>query len=52
MENARLFKEVSESEERFRRFYDSNMSASHFGTVDGYITAANDAYLRIMGLRA
>jgi PAS domain S-box-containing protein len=51
VENARLFKEVSESEERFRRFYDSNMIGVAFWHVDGYITAANDAYLRVMGAR-
>jgi PAS domain S-box-containing protein len=50
VENARLFKDVSESEERFRRLYDSNLVGVAFWHVDGYITAANDAYLRLLGI--
>jgi PAS domain S-box-containing protein len=50
VENARLFKEVRESEERFRRLYDSNMVGIAFWHSDSYLTAANDAYLHQMGI--
>ncbi|MBD1836880.1 PAS domain S-box protein [Coleofasciculus sp. FACHB-64] len=37
------------SEERFRRLFDSNLSGIAFWNVDGFITEANDAYLRLVG---
>jgi PAS domain S-box-containing protein len=49
VENARLFKEVRESEERFRRLYDTNMVAVAFWSEAGYITDANDAFLEMVG---
>lgn len=50
IENARLFKEVRESEERFRRLYDTNLVGVAFWHVDGYITEANDKYLSLLGI--
>ena len=50
IDNARLFREVSESEERFRRLYESNIVAVTFWKINGEITAANDAYLNILGV--
>jgi PAS domain S-box-containing protein len=49
VENARLFKNVRESEERFRRLYDTNMVAIAFWSSTGYITEANDAFLELAG---
>ncbi|MBD2744555.1 PAS domain S-box protein [Coleofasciculus sp. FACHB-1120] len=37
------------SEERLRRLFDSNLSGIAFWNVDGFITEANDAYLRLVG---
>ncbi|MFE1748895.1 PAS domain S-box protein [Coleofasciculus sp. H7-2] len=37
------------SEDRFRRLFDSNLSSVAFWNVDGFITDANDAYLRLVG---
>lgn len=37
------------SEERFRRLFDSNLSGVAFWNLDGFITEANDAYLRLVG---
>jgi PAS domain S-box-containing protein len=37
------------SEERFRRLFDSNLSGIAFWNLDGFITEANDAYLRLVG---
>src|SRR5690606_16315217 len=50
VENASLFKEVRESEERFRRLYESNLVGVAFWNADGCITSANDAYLQVAGL--
>jgi PAS domain S-box-containing protein len=50
VDNARLFKDVRDSEERFRRLFDSNMVAVAFWNIDGVVTAANDAYLQIVGI--
>ena len=49
VENARLFKDVRESEERFRRLYDTNMVAIAFWSRRGYITEANEAFLELVG---
>jgi PAS domain S-box-containing protein len=49
VENARLFKDVRESEERFRRLYDTNMVAVAFWSGSGCITDANDAFLQMVG---
>jgi PAS domain S-box-containing protein len=49
VENARLFKDVRESEERFRRLYDSNMIAVAFWSGSGSITDANGAFLDMIG---
>ena len=49
VENARLFKDVRESEERFRRLYDTNMVAIAFWNSAGYITEANEAFLELVG---
>lgn len=40
---------LQQSEERFRRLFDSNLSGVAFWNVDGFITDANDAYLRLVG---
>jgi PAS domain S-box-containing protein len=50
VDNARLFREVRESEERFRRLYESNLLAVAFWNTDGVVTSANDAYLQILGI--
>jgi PAS domain S-box-containing protein len=50
IDNARLFREVRESEERFRRMYESNIIAVAFWNTSGDITAANDAYLQVVGV--
>jgi PAS domain S-box-containing protein len=50
VDNARLFRDVRDSEERFRRLFDSNMVAVAFWNVEGVVTAANDAYLQIVGV--
>jgi PAS domain S-box-containing protein len=50
IDNARLFREVRESEERFRRLYESNILGITFWNINGDITAANDAFLRVLGM--
>jgi len=37
------------SQERFRRLFDCNLVGVAFWNVEGYITEANDAYLRLAG---
>jgi PAS domain S-box-containing protein len=43
---------LRESEERFRRVYESNMLGIHFWDASGEVTEANDAYLRMIGYSA
>src|SRR5262245_44436975 len=40
---------LRESEERFRRIFESDMIGIHFWDSQGNVTEANDAYLRIIG---
>ena len=49
-DNARLFQEVRDSEERFRRLYDANIIGVAFWGPSGQITSANDEFLRISGV--
>jgi PAS domain S-box-containing protein len=43
---------LRDSEERFRRIYQSNMLGIHFWDASGEVTEANDAYLRMIGYSA
>jgi PAS domain S-box-containing protein len=40
---------LRESEERFRRVFESDIIGIHFWDADGNVTQANDAYLRMIG---
>ncbi|MEA5567210.1 PAS domain S-box protein [Anabaena sp. UHCC 0399] len=42
-------KSLRDSEARFRRLFESNLIGVAFWTVDGLITDANDAYLKLAG---
>ncbi|HIK05897.1 MAG TPA: PAS domain S-box protein [Trichormus sp. M33_DOE_039] len=42
-------KSLRHSEARFRRLFESNLIGVAFWTVDGWITDANDAYLKVAG---
>jgi len=48
-ERKQALEALQHSEERFRRLFDSNMIGIAFWNVDGFITEANDAYLRLAG---
>ncbi len=41
---------LSQSEERFRRLFDSNLIGIAFWNVEGLITDANDAFLQLIGV--
>ncbi|NMG22903.1 PAS domain S-box protein, partial [Brasilonema bromeliae] len=41
--------ELQQSEAKFRRLFESNLVGVAFWNVEGFITNANDAYLRIVG---
>ncbi len=49
IEKARLDQELRESEERFRRIYDSNMIGIAYWDPSGGVADANDAYLNMVG---
>ena len=48
-ERLRILRELTESQEKFRAFFDSGAFGSLFGDVHGNVLAANDEYLRIVG---
>jgi PAS domain S-box-containing protein len=49
LENARLYTELKESESRIRRLVDSNIIGIFFWSIDGCVTEANEAFLRMTG---
>ncbi|UKO98583.1 PAS domain-containing hybrid sensor histidine kinase/response regulator [Nostoc sp. UHCC 0870] len=48
-EHKRAEQSLRDSEARFRRLFESNLIGVAFWTVDGFITDANDAYLKLAG---
>jgi PAS domain S-box-containing protein len=49
LENARLYTELKERESRIRRLVDSNIIGIFFWNIGGWITEANEAFLRMTG---
>ena len=49
LENSRLYGDLQEREARMRRLFDSNIIGVFIAALDGQITGANDAFLRIVG---
>src|SRR6185369_14247594 len=49
LENSRLYGDLQEREARMRRLFDSNIIGLFIAALDGQITGANDAFLRIVG---
>ena len=49
MENARLYRDLAERENRIRRLVDANIIGIIICDVEGQILEANDAFLRIVG---
>ena len=49
LENARLYREVSEREARIRRLVDANIIGIFIWDFDGQILEANDAFLHMVG---
>nr|WP_251031763.1 trifunctional serine/threonine-protein kinase/ATP-binding protein/sensor histidine kinase [Paraburkholderia strydomiana] len=49
LENTRLYADLQEREAKFRRLVDSNIIGIHIWDVEGNVTDANDAFLRIVG---
>lgn len=48
-ERKRAQSALEQSEAKFRRFFESNIVGVAFWNVEGFITDANDAYLRLVG---
>jgi PAS domain S-box-containing protein len=49
LENSRLYRELTESEAKFRRLVDSNIVGISIWGLDGRVLEANEAFLRIVG---
>jgi PAS domain S-box-containing protein len=49
LEKSRLFRELQQREARIRRLFESNIIGIFIYDLDGRITDANDAFLRIVG---
>ena len=49
LENAHLYRELTESEAKFRRLLDSNIVGINIWDLDGRILEANEMFLRIVG---
>jgi PAS domain S-box-containing protein len=49
LENAHLYRELTESEAKFRRLLDSNIVGISIWDLDGSILEANEMFLRIVG---
>ncbi|RUL78820.1 trifunctional serine/threonine-protein kinase/ATP-binding protein/sensor histidine kinase [Dyella choica] len=49
LDNARLYRDLAEREAKIRRLVDSNIVGIFIADIDGRITEANDAFLRIVG---
>jgi PAS domain S-box-containing protein len=49
LENSRLYDDLRRREARMRRMVDSNIIGIFTAAVDGYISEANEAFLRIIG---
>src|SRR4029077_10777976 len=49
LENARLYRDLGDSEAQIRRLVDSNIIGIFIWSSDGRIIEANDAFLRILG---
>ncbi|MDB6090156.1 MAG: histidine kinase [Gammaproteobacteria bacterium] len=49
LDNSRLYRELTDSETKFRRLVDSNIVGIDIWDFDGRVLEANDAFLRILG---
>ncbi len=49
LENARLYRDLADSEAQIRRLVDSNIIGIFIWSIGGQIIEANDAFLRILG---
>ena len=51
LENTHLYRDLAEREAKIRRLVDANIIGIFIWNLDGQIVEANDAFLRIGGLR-
>jgi two-component system, cell cycle sensor histidine kinase and response regulator CckA len=49
VENARLYEELEAAEERYRRFFEDDLTGDFISTPDGRLLDCNAAYVRIFG---
>jgi two-component system, cell cycle sensor histidine kinase and response regulator CckA len=49
VENARLYGEIEAAEQRYRRFFEDDLTGDYIATADGRLLECNPAYARILG---